>query len=212
MDEPTSFLPPLPSWVTFLMINRRSTLLIVILVATAAVTAGVIWVTALPHPRDASRDQLVHWLVLRDLRTEPAELRLALVRRLEEEFGENVDWDGVSEQLTQSQQQRVRDNLIVLLRPWFMDKLDGYLSLSMNEKVPYVDKLLDTITAWRGVDTLQTGADTDGKQKLFEIFMQRAVLWQKEAKPLRAEQIGDFMLAIQIRYVGSRRANVSLSP
>ena len=194
------------------MINRRSTLLIVILVATAAVTAGVIWATALPHPRDASRDQLVHWLVLRDLRTEPAELRLALVRRLEEEFAENVDWDGVSEQLTQSQQQRVRDNLIVLLRPWFMDKLDGYLSLSMNEKVPYVDKLLDTITAWRGVDTLQTGAGTDGKQKLFEIFMQRAVLWQKEAKPLRAEQIGDFMLAIQIRYVGSRRADASPSP
>jgi hypothetical protein len=194
------------------MINRRSTLLIVILVATAAVTAGVIWVTALPHPRDASRDQLVHWLVLRDLRTEPAELRLALVRRLEEEFGENVDWDGVSEQLTQSQQQRVRDNLIVLLRPWFMDKLDGYLSLSMSEKVPYVDKLLDTITAWRGVDTLQAGAGTDGKQKLFDIFMQRVVLWQKEAKPLRAEQIGDFMLAIQIRYVGSRRADVSSSP
>ncbi|MEE9603559.1 MAG: hypothetical protein V3V75_09655, partial [Thermoguttaceae bacterium] len=101
------------------MTTRRSIPLILILVATAALTAGFFYQPSLPHPRDADREQLVRWLVLRDLRGESGELRLALIQRLEQEFSAEVDWDSMSDRLTQSQQQRLRDNLVLLLRPWF---------------------------------------------------------------------------------------------
>ncbi len=95
-----------------------------------------------------------------------------------------------------------------------MVKLHGYLSLSGDERAAYVDGLLDTITAWRSLDTLHAGAreGTDGKQNLFDILRQRAIDWQKEAESSRAQQIGEFLLAIQLRYVVSGRADSSRAP
>ena len=154
--------------------NRRFLLLTLLLAASAILTAGLVPRTDLPHPKDASREQLVHWLVLRDLRGEPEELRLVLVRRLEEEFGEGVDWKGLSGQLSQSQQQRIRENLIVLLRPWFMDKVDGYFSRSGEDRMAYMDRLLDTIVAWRGVDDLPAGGqEGDGGEIAFSSSFSR---------------------------------------
>ncbi len=157
------------------MTTRRSIPLILILVATAALTAGFFYQPSLPHPRDADREQLVRWLVSRDLRGESNELRLALVQRLEEEFSAEMDWDSMSDRLTQPQQKRLRDNLVLLLRPWFMSKLNGYFSLPASERVAYVDRLLDTISLWSGVDTLQScnPEDLQGGQSLLEMTFNR---------------------------------------
>jgi hypothetical protein len=183
------------------MTIRRPFPLILIIVATTALAAGFLYQPTLPHPRDADREQLVRWLVLRDLRGESDELRLTLVQRLEEEFSAEVDWDSMSDRLTQSQQKRLRDNLVLLLRPWFMSKLEGYFSLPVPQRAAYVDELLDTITSWSGVDTLQgcNPEDAQHEQSLLEILQEKTAKWQAEAaQPLRG-QICEFLVAIVLR-------------
>ena len=191
------------------MTTRRSVLLILILVATAALTAGFLYQPSLPHPRDADRDQLVRWLAFRDLRGESGELRLILVQRLDEEFSAEVDWDSMSDRLTQPQQKRLRDNLVLLLRPWFMSKLDGYFSLPAPQRVAYVDRLLDTITSWSGVDTLPdcNPEDLQRGQSLLEILREKTARWQKEAAPPLRQRICEFLFAIQARCALNGRAS-----
>lgn len=163
----------------------------------------------LPDPAVADRDDLFRWLVVRDLRLESAETRRVLAIRLGEEFQSGLDWEATAEQLDQSQRQQVWDNIVLLLRPWFMDKQQTYFELTAAERPAYLDQILDTMAVWRGIDSLypaaeagQTGGDPPaGKDRLLGVLLQRIELWKQEADPQQQQRTSQFHHAIQLRWL-----------
>ena len=90
------------------MRSRRVVLVAVIMLLTGVLAAGGVgaWrllCPPLPRPELADREQLIVWLVTRDLNEEPAPTRRALARRLEEEFRGHVDWEATGRKLSPAQ-------------------------------------------------------------------------------------------------------------
>lgn len=164
-----------------------------------------ILVTRLPAPENADQDQLLRWLVTRDLSQEPVALRLALARRLEEESRRGVNWDATASRLSKAQRRRLWQNLPVLLEPWFLEKVDGYFALADGEQVVYLDRVIDTVRQWRGVDNLQPDNLPDdapgaSPSSLMIVLCQRIEDVRKEAEPDRQQRLGQFVTAVQTRW------------
>ena len=87
--------------------------------------------TNLPHPRDATHNQLMYWVVLRDLNQFDHDVQLSLVDRFAEEateiFGKNK---GASGSLTQAQSDRLLQNIEILKQVWFQNRIDQYCSIN----------------------------------------------------------------------------------
>jgi hypothetical protein len=175
-----------------------------IAVATAMAIVGLCS-GRLPEPATADRDGLLRWLVTRDLSQESAETRLALVRRLEQEFGGKTDWAAVGQRLDGPQKDCLCGNLTLLLEPWFADKVDGYFRLPENQRSAYVDRTVGLIENLRGAAALDAGrpaAPGHGKPPgLLEIFAQRIGAWMDSITPQRRDQAREFLLALQTRWL-----------
>lgn len=158
----------------------------------------------LPDPATADRNGLLRWVVTQDLSQEPYERRLVLARRLEHEFGERVDWPAIGNGLTAEQKQRLWDNVLVLLEPWFADKVDGYFGVPEAKRPAFVDRTLELIENWRGAAALCAGPPPgagDGKRPgLLEVFAERVARWTRSASPQRGDQVRQFLLAVQTRW------------
>ncbi len=176
--------------------------------AVLVATVFGFWWPGLPDPATADRDGLLRWLVSKDLDQEPYETRQTLARRLEKEFGGEIDWAGVGAASTNEQRQRLWNNVLVLLEPWFADKVDGYFQLPEAKRPAFVDQTLQRIEDWKGATVLSPGgpAVPAGEQQpgLMELVVRRIGQWTESATPERREQVREFMLAIQVRWL--RRA------
>ena len=160
---------------------------------------------SLPRPEVADRDQLIGWLVTRDLAEEPLQTRQALARRLEEEFRGQVDWEATGRKLSLAQRRRLWENLPALLEPWLLEKVDGYFGRSEQERPAYVDQVLDTIGQWRGVDSLRPEtAEEDqaggGSPRLMTMLYRRIDLIAEGADPEGRKRVGRFLTAVQGRW------------
>ncbi len=191
------------------VLNHRGILLAFALVVSLGVACAVAipyFYWPLPDPAVADRDGLFHWLVARDLGLEPVETRLVLAQRLEEEFRTGIDWEETAAQLDSPQRQRVWDNIVLLLEPWFMDKRDRYFELAGAERSAYLDELLDTFAAWRGVDLLRDPqAADDGSSTtdhgLLGVLVEQMDHWKEGAELPQRERTDRFFLAIQSRWL-----------
>jgi hypothetical protein len=179
---------------------------------SAALLAVVVFVgfaalwPRLPDPAVANREGLLRWLVTRDLGREPIEVQQVLARRLEEEFQEGLDWESTATRLSEPQRQRLWDNILVLLEPWFMEKVDRYFTMAAQERLAFLDRLIDMFTAWRGLDTLRPGVTGAAKPPKAEGGLLGALLgqvdqWQTSAEPQQGKRIGEFLLALQMRWL-----------
>jgi len=159
----------------------------------------------LPDPATADRNGLLRWVVTQDLSQEPYERRLVLARRLEHEFGERVDWPTVGNGLNEPQKQRLWDNVQVLLEPWFADKVDGYFAVREAERRAFVDRTLELIENWKGAAALcadpPPGAGDGKRPGLLEVFAERVARWTRSASPQRRDQVRQFLLAVQTRWL-----------
>ncbi len=189
---------------------RRNRLTLILPVATLVVAASVTAVIAfypgrLPNPASADRTGLLRWLVTRDLTQEPPETRQVLARRIEEEFGQGVDWAAVGKRLNDAQKEQVWSNVLVLLEPWLGDKVDGYSRLPESERPRYVDRTLELMETWKGAVALRSQGNPPGSheksQGLLQVFLGRIEQWAKAADPPRRKQIDKFLLDVQIRWL-----------
>jgi len=178
------------------------TLIVAVLLVGGGVAAAYLFYPWLPHPADADRNDLLRWLVLRDLNAESPEIQTVLAQRLEEEFSTGLDWDATAERLTAPQRERVWDNVTVLLKPWFLEKSDSYFQLAVAERPAFMHQLTETIAVWRGVDSLRlqpiATADDQQRKGLFGTLSQQVTQWKKEAEPDERARIEEFFATVQM--------------
>jgi len=189
--------------------NRRN----LILLTTALMLAGggalatvAVLYPSLPDPAVADREGLLRWLVLRDLEAESLETRRVLAQRLEEEFRGGIDWSTTSDQLSKSQRRRVWVNVLNLLEPWFMAKTDNYYQLTAAERPAYVNRLLDTLGAWRGAaglvaESTPSDGNAELRPSLFATLLERVEQWKQRAKPEQRQRIEQFVTVVQTQWL-----------
>ena len=190
------------------------------LLALAIVAAVYVLNPPLPSPAESNREEIVRWLVTRDLGRESTETRQILARRLEEEFGSGVDWETTGSQLNENQRQQLWDNVVLLLKPWFLEKTQRYFQLAASDRTAFLDELLDTVSMWQEIDTLyeqapdsevatQQAAAIPGdtpqpaaqQQGLVNAFFGQVEKCKEEAEPEDRQKIDEFLMAVQGRWL-----------
>ncbi len=188
-----------------------------ILMALALAAALGVTVTAavqmycyrLPDPASADREGLIRWLVMGDLCNEPLDVQRTLASRLEEEFSEDIDWEATADQLDSVQRERLWQNVLVLLEPWFDEKVDAYHALPLAERSAYVDRLLVTIGVWSNIESLRADSAAEGEPKesssgLLAVLASKTEQWKQRAEPERRQKMSQFILAVQCRWLVRR--------
>jgi hypothetical protein len=184
--------------------RRLGIVLGAILVVSASGVGAALYVQQrLPEPDACSREQLIRWLVLRDLAQEPVEVRHRLAIRLEQEFAQgSMNWQAAGARIDESHRVRLWKNVGLLAEPWFLGKVDQYISLSAQERMAYLDRLLDTLTQWKSVEQLRPSSGQEGASPSFMAqLLQWVRQWQERADPQRRDQIDQFLLAVQARWM-----------
>jgi hypothetical protein len=189
--------------------DHRGSLAVV--VAAALLMAGVaaavvIWHNRLPDPATADRDGLFRWLVTCDLSQEPPETQLTLARRLEEEFRDGLDCRSTAASLTDEQRTRLWSNVLVLLKPWFFDKVEQYSALAAAERQAYIDRFLASVASWQGVEAFcppqeRTSTESGKSGSLIAILLDSVKQWEAAAASPQKEQLSEFLAAVKSRYV-----------
>jgi hypothetical protein len=178
--------------------------LLVGLLAVGVVASIGAWQARLPDPAVADRDQLLRWLVLRDLDKESAQTRQTLARRLEEEFSADVDWHVISSQLDNAKRKHVWQNILLLLQTWFVEKADRYCNLANDQRTAYLDRLLDTAAAWQDAEIIRPQEDKSprsvtGRNGLLGVLLEQTQ--RDNASPEQHDQVNQLLLAMQIRWL-----------
>lgn len=117
--------------------KRRGLILALLFVVGFIGTAlGVVYLrfVNLPHPKSASHNQLMYWVVLRDLKEYEPDVHLALVDRFAEEAKQIFDKNNTSQaQLSESQSKRLLANIEILKKVWFEDRIAQYCDINHPE-------------------------------------------------------------------------------
>lgn len=185
--------------------NHRGILTVLVsaaLLAAAAITAAVWYYPRLPDPAHANRRDLIRWLVTRDLEREPMATREVLALRLEEEFSGEIDWSATAGELTERHRQRLCENVGRLVGPWMRQKAVQYALLPPEEGGVYLDRLIDTLEHWRGLDALAPKSDAGGSAQPGLMDTARRQLDALQAQGSSAEQreLKEFVAAVQTRW------------
>jgi hypothetical protein len=188
--------------------NRRGILWLLALAAllAAAIGAAVPFLApGLPDPAVASRDELLRWLVTRDLAQESPSTRLALVERLEQEFRSSMDWDAFDAKMTEAQRKRLWSNIPLLLGPWLSEKASVYAQLPERQRPQFIDGVIDSLLAWRGVDRLQARHSSDASpgrsRSLLAVLLEQVEECKRNAEPQQRDRILQFLGALQVRFL-----------
>jgi hypothetical protein len=176
------------------------------LLAAGVVAAVVVLRNRLPDPATADRDGLFRWLVTRDLSQEPLETQRALVRRLEEEFQGGLDCKSAAETLSEEQRTRLWTNVLVLLKPWFLDNVEQYSALAAAERQAYVDKFLESVTSWQDIEAFcppqeKASPASGASDSLIGVLLRSVKQWEEASAPPQKGQISEFLAAVKSRYL-----------
>jgi hypothetical protein len=178
-------------------------LLLTALIATGIGAAVPFFVSGLPNPALANREELLRWIVARDLAKESPETCLVLIRRLEEEFRDGIDWDTVGGKISDAQREQLWKNIPLLFGQWLGDKAAIYAHLSNAERSGFMDRILKTLLSWQGVNRLQAkqvGKDcTNPPHNLLCVFSDAVKARKENADPAEREHISQFVDALQAR-------------
>jgi hypothetical protein len=187
--------------------NRRK-LILWLLLPTALLATGIgaavpFLVLGLPDPAVANREELLRWIVARDLTKESPETCLVLVRRLEEEFRDGVDWASLDGEVTDAQREQLWKNIPLLFGPWLNEKAAIYAQLSSAERPKFMDRIFKTLLTWQGADRLQAKQSTDSPatppHSLLSVFSDQVEASKRNAEPSEREHISQFLWALQAR-------------
>lgn len=203
------------------MIRSRYGLLIALTVVAmlgVATGAGLFMVYApLGDPASATPEQLLRWLVTRDLSKEPAALQQAFVHRVEDELGQPDDLTALTTtvaELDESRRAMLWNNIGVLLSPWLMEKADQYAQLPAAEQNAYLDRFLDSVEQWSKIGEACLKSGGEGKKAegpLSTLIADRVAECSRRAEPAQRKRISSFMAAVQARWIWRNLSKMWLS-
>jgi hypothetical protein len=195
----------------------RGKLIILISIASLAISIGaVIFLIQfdLPSPAYANRQELFAWLIYKDLSKQSWQNRVILANRLEQEC-KNLDWKSLGISLNETQQNRVWCNIPLLIRPWFVEKARSYVKLTAEKRRDYVDRLIDIITAWAGIENLlpnrisggcpnfrvnENGTVPFSQSSITNLLCSEIDRIVEESDPPDREQISELWQALKVRW------------
>jgi hypothetical protein len=122
--------------------------LLTVLALSGLSAAGYFWLLRLPHPSEATRDQLLHWLVLREVANEPPEVQQALVDRLQEELLGGLEPGADAAALSSAYREQLQRNISTLKRVWFETRTQQYAACPAGEKFAFVERQIAVVAAW----------------------------------------------------------------
>jgi hypothetical protein len=191
-----------------LPLNRRGILALLLLVGcVAAALGGAIpfFYRDLPHPAKASREELLQWLVVKDVAAETPATQSALAGRLEAEFGSGVDWTAFQAEIDEPQRKQLLKNIPCVLRCWMLEKADAYGRLSADCRAAFLDRMIDSLEVWQGAEKLlppsaPNGTETAKSPKLATILMREMERLQEESPASQQKRIGRFWTDVQMRW------------
>lgn len=173
-----------------------------------ALIATAYWLSEirLPHPAVADREELMRWLVLRDLQKEPPEIRFTLVSRLQEEVQRNFEPASLQSRLDPSYRDRVWANVLVLIETWYSANVDRYFESSPDQRPACLDRAIEEVTQWKGLAALRPGSpsadsETGSDAAVIELFAEQVNRWKEQASPQRRRQITQFDTALRARWL-----------
>lgn len=136
--------------------HRGTLTILTLLVLVSAGVAGGAWIAGMPvDPATATREQLLRYLALRDLSSQPEAVQFQWVERLERELGGDFDASGVrSRELAESYRQQLASNISVLQHAWFRLRTAQYAELSTAERGEFLRRELNVVGAWGKVASL----------------------------------------------------------
>lgn len=191
-----------------MLYNRYGILFVGACVALMSVAGGAGYFLVyplLPDPTVASREQLLRWVVLRDLSQETFGTRQALVRRLDVEFDQAPDLAGPAKGLTDSQSTRLRENIAILVEPWFVDKVEHFAQLPQKERLGYVDRFLDRLEQWRKLSAACAKSQlAKGQTSMADLgvsLFDRVKASSQRAEGEKRKQMSAFLVAVETRWL-----------
>ena len=178
------------------MNKRKAIIGAVVLLGLIGTALGVVYIkfVNLPHPKEASHNQLMHWVVMRDLKDHNNEIQLALVDRFAAEakviFSKSTS---NSTQLSKQMSDRLLSNIELLKRAWFVSRIDAYCKIESNEvKEAYLDKqirLLDDFgnIAFENARVLYPKKTDENLTTISSEFFADIDMWLNETPPEKTE-------------------------
>jgi hypothetical protein len=127
-----------------------------LLIIVCAVTAGGIYVIQpppRPDPKLATRDQMLRYLVVGNLTTDPVNYQVAVVDRLMADLADSSDLPtNAAAELPASYKEQLRANLNTLEHAWFVSRVDRYHELAAQEQGEFLDDQINAVLAWSRLD------------------------------------------------------------
>ncbi len=120
----------------------------------SVVIAIVFWrFVFLPHPSEASTNQIGYWLVLHDMESQSPEIQRAMIDRivldsdkLLSDMSSSKEASGFG--LSETQQTQLVKNLDFLKFTWFTDRILEYKTLAAEKKPAYLRDQIKTVESW----------------------------------------------------------------
>jgi hypothetical protein len=191
------------------VLASRGKLIILISAVLLAATIGALIILSqydLPNPACANRQELLAWLAYKDLSQQSWQNRLILANRLEQECSQGLDWKSVGAFLDKTQQNRILGNIPLLLRPWFIEKARSYGNLTAEKRQDYIDRLIDIITVWTGIekllpDRLNVLHGEKKSSRLSNLLYSEIDRIVEESDSPEREQISELWNALKLRWL-----------
>ena len=187
--------------------GRYGLLTAVVVVAMLSVAAGAgffMVYSGLPDPSVASREELLHWLVLRDLAEESDDIRLKIVSRADTEFEKVGDLHATIEALEPARRQMLWHNVTVLLEPWLAGKAEKYSQLPASGRIEFIDRFLDSVQQWSKVGAACFKANSgqrEGEAAMNKLLIEQVRQCGNLAEPEQRRKIEAFVAAVQARWL-----------
>jgi hypothetical protein len=128
-------------------VRRRPLLIVAVLsvLATASLVAVAAYIQRLPDPETADQRGLFRWLVECDLKDEPHDVQLTLMRRMEQELAAGIDFHDVMTMLDSEQRRRLIENADQLARCWFQQAARAYFEMPESQRADVLGRQLDAV-------------------------------------------------------------------
>lgn len=147
------------------------------------------------------RDAQVRWMSTHDLTGETLQTRRELIGNVDEESAEDLDWWQTVDELNGPGREQFRDNLVALIEPWFLDKMEGYYALETQQRTPYLDAMLELVERYRGQNAAGRSptAGSGDSEALLQTLLARISQWKANADAAQRQRINRFLLDLFLR-------------